>query len=382
MPRQSSSTEGEIVKFLRKRDYSFQRELGNGACGRTVLLYDDLIDEQFVCKKYSPFSEDHREELFKNFVREIKLLHKIQHENLVRVFNYYLYPDQFTGYILMEFIEGIDIEDYISQNPENTNSLFLQAINGFKYLEEQSILHRDIRPLNILIRSDGILKIIDLGFGKQIRNSDDFDKSISLNWWCETPADFAYSRYDFTTEVYFIGKLFEKLISDNSISHFKYASVLRRMCQHDPTKRIPTFADIEKEIRNDQFAEFDFSRSELEAYRKFANELCSFLLKMESSVKYSEDIGRIVRQLEIQYRTFMLESYVPDPTTVVRCFLNGTYFYKRNQTLSVNCIYDFLRLFKTSTEEKRRLILANLHTRFDTIPRYAEVQDNDDDIPF
>lgn len=180
MADQSSSTDSRMIEFVRKRDYKFVRALGSGACGRTILLHDDLIDEHFVCKKYAPVSETHRAELFANFVREIKLLHKIQHENVVRVFNYYLYPDQFTGYILMEFVEGLDIEDFVSKHPENTSGLFLQAINGFAYLESQSILHRDIRPLNVLVRTDGIVKIIDLGFGKHVLDSDDFDKSISL----------------------------------------------------------------------------------------------------------------------------------------------------------------------------------------------------------
>ncbi|HEY9860083.1 MAG TPA: protein kinase, partial [Candidatus Obscuribacterales bacterium] len=112
---QSTKRENEIINFLRRRDYKLLRELGQGACGKTVLLYDDQIEEHFVCKKYAPFSEDYREELFSNFVREIKLLHAIHHENIVRVFNYYLYPDSFTGYILMEFINGIEIDKYISR---------------------------------------------------------------------------------------------------------------------------------------------------------------------------------------------------------------------------------------------------------------------------
>ena len=146
------------------------RELGLGACGQTVLLFDDTIDEHFVCKKYAPVVEEHRETLFANFVREIKLLHRIQHENVVRVFNHYVFPDRLAGYILMEFVEGLDIEDFISQHPENTNGLFLQAISGFAYMRSQAILHRDIRSANMLVREDGTLKIIDLGFGKQIRD--------------------------------------------------------------------------------------------------------------------------------------------------------------------------------------------------------------------
>lgn len=69
-----------------------------------------------------------------------------------------------------------------------------------------------------MVRSDGILKIIDLGFGKSIDNSQGFDKSITLNWWCDTPEEFRESKYDYQTEVYFVGKLFEGIIQEHEIS--------------------------------------------------------------------------------------------------------------------------------------------------------------------
>src|SRR5438093_3833584 len=58
-----------IVEFLRKRDFVLRQELGQGACGRTVVLYDSVIDEEFVCKKYAPMHENLREALFGSFVR-------------------------------------------------------------------------------------------------------------------------------------------------------------------------------------------------------------------------------------------------------------------------------------------------------------------------
>jgi serine/threonine protein kinase len=205
----------EIVHFLRSRDYILIKELGQGACGKTVLLDDDQIGQHFVCKKYSPYDENEREALFINFVREIKLLHLLQHNNVVRVFNYYLYPDKVSGYILMEYVDGEDIEDFTAEFPDKLNDLFTQAIDGFSYLERSGVLHRDIRAGNLLVSSEGILKIIDLGFGKRVNTSLDFDKSITLNWWCATPDEFRFKRYDFTTEVYFVGKLFEQLIDAN-----------------------------------------------------------------------------------------------------------------------------------------------------------------------
>ena len=153
----------EIVKFIRRHDYQLVKELGQGACGKTVLLYDDQIDEQFVCKKFTPCYEERRQELFDNFVRETKILHRVYHENVVRSFNYYLYPEVLTGYILMEFIDGTDIEVFLGTSPELINEVFIQAISGFSYLEANGILHRDIRPLNLMVREDGSLKIIDFG---------------------------------------------------------------------------------------------------------------------------------------------------------------------------------------------------------------------------
>ena len=64
-----------IIEFVRKKDLVFTKELGQGACGKTVLLRDETVEEHFVCKKFAPIHEPLREELFRNFIREIKLLH-------------------------------------------------------------------------------------------------------------------------------------------------------------------------------------------------------------------------------------------------------------------------------------------------------------------
>lgn len=371
----------EIVAFLRRRDYKLVKELGQGACGKTVLLFDDQINEYFVCKKYVPYSETRRQELFSAFVREIKLLHQVHHSNVVRVFNYYLYPEQYAGYILMEYVQGAEIDDHLKEYPEQTNELFLQAVAGFVYLEQRGILHRDIRPGNLMVHTDGTVKIIDLGFGKQIETSTDFEKSVSLNWWCDPPNEFGKDRYDFTTEVYFVGKLFERILRENSISHFKYSDTLEKMCAREPSFHLQSFSEIEKAIRSNQFFEIDFSERELDAYRQFADSLCQQVTKLESGAKYADDIEQIRTQLEDVHRKFMLEVYVPDAALVIRCLITGSYYYLK-QGLTVAGVRDFLRLLKTSSNEKNRVILANLHTRLDTIKRYDADQITDQDIPF
>lgn len=372
-----------VIEFVRKRNYVLVRELGQGACGKTVLLRDDVIDELFVCKKYSPYYEKHKQEFFDNFLREIRLLHDVYHQNVVRVFNYHLYPENLTGYILMEYVDGSDLDEYVRKNPSTLADIFNQAIKGFCHLESRNILHGDIRPVNLMVTNDGTVKIIDLGFGKKVEVADDFDKSISLNWWCEPPNEFSEKNYNFATEVYFVGKLFEKVIQDLSIEDFQYRSIVRKMCQIDPNNRFSSFLDVEREMLSNKLSEIEFFGQELNSYRVFANGLIEHVAKIENGTKYTDDHEKIIAKLESAYRNFMLEDEAPDCAPVLRCFLNGGFKYHKSG-FEVSCVKNFISLMKSSGDEKRRIILANIQSRLDIIRRYEtqKFSDFDDDIPF
>lgn len=232
-----------------------------------------------------------------------------------------------------------------------------------------------------MVCGDGTVKIIDLGFGKAVRMSNDFAKSISLNWAYEPPDEFGEGRYDFKSEVYFVGKLFEKLISDNGLTQFKYTSILGRMCQRNPEARLPTFAEVESQIGADQFVEIDFSESERRTYRSFAAAMAAQITKIVVGAKYANDVERISTQLNDLYRKFMLETEVSDCAGVFQCFISGAFCYRR-RGLSVACVKDFVRLLKSCGDEKARVILANLHSRLDALPRYTIDPFKRDDIPF
>lgn len=374
---------GDVIEFVRKRDYVFVQEMGQGACGKTVLLRDDVINEHFVCKKYSPMYEEHKDVLFSNFIREIKLLHGVYHENVVRVFNYHLYPEQKTGFILMEYINGKELDKFIAQEPETIEDIFLQAINGFCHLEARNILHRDIRPGNLMVTSDQTLKIIDFGFGKHIAASTDFGKSISLNWWCETPQEFGSDQYDFSTEVYFVGKLFEKALQDLSISAFKYRAVLRKMCEYTSASRYPKFSDVQRDILSEKFEEIDFWGNERQSYRFFADEMTDHIPQIQSGARYSDDPDKIITQLVAVYRKTMLEDQMPDCLPVLSAFVDGAFRYTK-KGFSVSALKGFIDLLKTSNKEKQRIILANLQSRLDAVKRYEppKTDEFDDEIPF
>lgn len=191
----------------------------------------------------------------------------------------------------------------------------------------------------------------------------------------------------FGTEIYFVGKLFEKLILENRIDHFKYTEILRRMCQRSPQDRIGSFAEVRSAIGSDLFLEIDFSDDERSAYRYFADSLHQVLASLTRG-KFVQDVERIKAGLEAAHRAVMLEEFVPDGSIVLGVLLVGPYSYRRSG-IPVDALRGFVRLLKTSSIEKQRILISNLHTRLDSVEPYQEKKrpptgfdDMDDDIPF
>ena len=159
-----------IVVFDGKKEFKYVRPLGKGGTGDTHLFKDETTNIHFAIKKYSPKDASRIDEYYIRFVDEIKILFNIAHPNVVRIYNYYLYPSDKLGYLQMEFVEGIEIDKYVPDTwNKQWDEIFIDLISAFNYLEKNNILHRDIRPANFLVDNLGNVKIIDFGFGKQIK---------------------------------------------------------------------------------------------------------------------------------------------------------------------------------------------------------------------
>ena len=211
--------EGKILKFEAMKSLKYIKELGSGGTGNTHLFKDETTDMLFAIKKYEPAPQNiqFKEELYNRFVDEIKILFKISHPNIVRIYDYYLYPTPKVGYLQMEYINGTAIDKYDPLPWDKSwEEIFIEVIKTFKYLEENNILHRDIRAENLLLDENFNLKLIDFGFGK-IMNRSNLDtkskNSVLLNWpVTEMPEEIEKDKeYDNKTEIYFVGKLFSHI---------------------------------------------------------------------------------------------------------------------------------------------------------------------------
>ena len=103
---------GQIVEFDRKKQFRYIRLLGGGGTGDTLMFEDETTDMLFAFKKYAPKNPDYIDEYYLRFVDEIKILFKISHPNIVRVYNYYLYPELKLGYLQMEYVDGVAIDKF------------------------------------------------------------------------------------------------------------------------------------------------------------------------------------------------------------------------------------------------------------------------------
>ncbi|MFC2119410.1 protein kinase [Bacteroidota bacterium] len=244
-----------------------------------------------------------------------------------------------------------------------------------------NILHRDIRPDNILIDKNGFVKIIDFGFGKKIQFDNDFDKSITLNWMYTPPKDFKNKSYDFKTEIYFLGKLIEDIINENNVKEFLYSDLLSEMIEPDPDKRIQSFFHIQRQLIGIEAKKIEFSKNQTRTYQSFAKDLSAIVIAIESDANYEADIEKIVKDLDDLNQKSMLEEIIQNPNVLARCFIKGNFrYFARSEPLTGH-LKGFLDFINSISIDKKKIVLNTIWQRLDKVPRFHPMEEKDD-LPF
>ena len=378
----SEFKEGEIVDFPTNRKYEFVRALKSGGTGKTILMQDTMLNKFFVCKKYSPMQKQYEKEFYNRFIDEIKIMYAIYDINIVRIFDYYLFPEHSIGYIIMEYVEGKNIDEYFKEeDTDKINSIFVQLINAFAYLEKNNILHRDVRPENVLIDDSGTVKLIDFGFGKNVNEVGNEENSIYLNWpVSQKPKELYSGVYNSQTEIFFVGYLIKNLLAKYEMNSFKYTELLRKMIEISPQKRINSFLTIQDEISNQAMETFDFSREQKNIYRTFAEDLKNSISVIKDSLIVEKDIGIIIEKMKKVLRDNALEMYISNNYVLISCFIKSNYTYYTGKERPVVEVKNFYNFLVSQSSEKREIILNNLYGRLNKIPVVNSMYD--EELPF
>lgn len=371
---------GDILTFDIKKNFTFITSLGAGGTGDTYLFKDETTNMLFAFKEYAPKNEKGLDDYYERFVKEITILFNISHPNIVRIYNYYLNPQQKTGFLQMEYVDGVSIDQYDPYKGGKTwEEIFCNTINAFEYLELNHILHRDIRPANIMINNKGDVKIIDFGFGKQTHEYNKEENSVLLNWpVTELPDEIPLNKeYDEGTEIYFVGSLFKHLLGD-SLREFRYNNIIEKMIKTNREQRYGSFSTIVADISSGVMKEVVFSKQQKHCYRTFADML-SFHIRCYNSV-YSpkKDFLKIESDLAELIRSSALEEYIQDNSQLISCFIANAYVYIPRKDIPVQIVIDFYYLVLSLDEAKRKILFDNIFMRLSSI----EVELEEDALPF
>jgi serine/threonine protein kinase len=153
------------VQLLGK--YEIIAEIGRGAMGAVYKARDPLID-RLVALKTITGSPSAQTNLLDRFYQEARSAGTLQHPNIVTI--YELGHEKNTPFIAMEYLEGESLDRIIEQKPVLPLSVKLGYIvrvcDALAYAHQHNVVHRDVKPANIMVTKEGVVKVVDFGIAR------------------------------------------------------------------------------------------------------------------------------------------------------------------------------------------------------------------------
>jgi serine/threonine protein kinase len=148
--------------------YQVLDRVGQGGMGVLYRAIDPTLDREVAIKLMIGDFADDLEQLRPRFEREARAIARLQHRNIVTVFEFA--DAAGTPYIVMEFLRGTSLSARAKADPPLTIveklDIVAQLCDGLGYAHDQGIVHRDVKPANIFLLGDGSVKLLDFGIAK------------------------------------------------------------------------------------------------------------------------------------------------------------------------------------------------------------------------
>jgi serine/threonine protein kinase/TolA-binding protein len=201
--------------------YRLVRVIGSGGMG--VVYLAERADEQFRQQVAIKLVRQRLiyPEIAERLVGERQILANLHHPNIARLFDGGTTSDG-TPYLVMEYIDGVPIDDYCDGRRLTINerlALFRTICSAVHYAHENLIVHRDIKPTNILVTEDGVPKLLDFGIAKLLGAGGSAidgltrDGAVMMTPENATPEQVLNGRITTATDTYALGVLLYRLLT-------------------------------------------------------------------------------------------------------------------------------------------------------------------------
>lgn len=155
--------------------YQIIRLIGVGGMGEVYEAYESRLDRHVALKIISPeIEQDKADDIAQRFINEALNLAKINHPNVVIIYNADRAGDM--HFIAMEYVDGVSLKELLKKKRLGIDEVilvFLQLLEGLRCLHDHKMIHRDMKPHNIVFRANGQLKILDFGIAKRMDDISD-----------------------------------------------------------------------------------------------------------------------------------------------------------------------------------------------------------------
>ena len=232
----NSSSDGTIEAIGR---YRIESVLGRGAMGVVYKGYDEGIDRYVAIKTVhrNLLSGEEGADWLQRFRREARAAGRCLHQNIVTVFEFG--EQDGMPYIVMEFVEGRELNDIIrgAERPDRRHAVDIvsQVLDALNYAHANGIVHRDIKPGNIIILKDGTVKVTDFGIARIDSTSMTAHGSVVGTPSYMSPEQFTGGEIDRRSDIFSTGVvLFELLTGQKPFPGKSATEVMYKLLNHQP----------------------------------------------------------------------------------------------------------------------------------------------------
>lgn len=221
--------------------YEIKEIIGVGGMAVVYKAFDNQ-ENRIVAIKILKEEFISNEEFLRRFKNESKAIAMLSHPNIVKVYDVSF--GDLIQYIVMEYIEGITLKEFIEQEGslrwKDAVHFTMQILKGLQHAHDKGIVHRDVKPQNIMVLSDGTIKVTDFGIARFARSDQRTitDKAIGSVHYI-SPEQARGEKTDEKTDIYSVGvMLYEMLTGKLPFQAESAVSVALMQLQRDP--QLPT----------------------------------------------------------------------------------------------------------------------------------------------
>ncbi|XP_006295877.2 mitogen-activated protein kinase 12 [Capsella rubella] len=193
------------------------RPIGRGACGIVCAAVNSVTGEKVAIKKIGNAFDNIIDA--KRTLREIKLLRHMDHENVITIKDIVRPPqrDIFNDVYIVYELMDTDLQRILRSNQALTNDqcrfFVYQLLRGLKYVHSANILHRDLRPSNVLLNSKNELKIGDFGLARTTSDTDFMTEYVVTRWYRAPELLLNCSEYTAAIDIWSVGCILGEIMT-------------------------------------------------------------------------------------------------------------------------------------------------------------------------